>query len=50
MDFADIHYEIPNITEPLINWDDLNMGKIDDMLKICPKFNKYPAIDFLPLS
>ena len=21
MDFADIHYEIPNITEPLINWE-----------------------------
>jgi len=33
-----------------IHWDDLNFGKIYDMLKICPKFGRVPVKEFLPIA
>jgi hypothetical protein len=38
----------PNIIRVAINWDDLNLDKINDMLLIRPKFDIFPPNDFLP--
>jgi hypothetical protein len=36
------------VTNVLLNWDYLNIGKIGDMLWICPNFDRFSANDFLP--
>ncbi len=33
-----------------LDWDVINVGKINDILKICPKIGEIPAIDFLPIA